>query len=180
MITVLHHSLLAIALVTLLELAVIARILLRPHRDPASRIAWIVVVGVLPLVGMFAYLLLGEVNIGRRRVKRLHGIRERMPPIPDSAAGGAADIATAIPERYRHLFQLGHSISGFHPIGGNTAHLLPNSNASDRRDGGRHRCREGSRSCAVLHLAAGPQRLQGRRGVEARGCARRDLPGHGR
>src|SRR5271167_4478472 len=37
MIATLHHSLLAIALITLLELAVIARILLRPHRDPASR-----------------------------------------------------------------------------------------------------------------------------------------------
>jgi cardiolipin synthase len=129
MIAALHHSLLAVALLTLLELAVIARILLRPHRDPASRIAWMVVVGALPLLGMLAYLFLGEVNIGRRRVKRLRGVRKRMPPIPDSVAGGVADIAAAIPERYRHLFQLGHSISGFLPIGGNTAHLLPNSNA---------------------------------------------------
>ena len=130
MIAALHHSLLAIALLTLLELAVIARILLRPHRDPASRIAWMVVVGALPLLGMLAYLLLGEVNIGRRRVERRRGVRERMPPIPDSASGGAADIAAAIPERYRHLFQLGHSISGFLPVGGNTAQLLPNSNAT--------------------------------------------------
>jgi cardiolipin synthase len=76
---------------------------------------------------MVAYLLLGEVNIGRRRVERLHGVRERMPSIPDAA--GSADVAAAIPERYRHLFQLGHSISGFLPINGNTAHLLPNSNA---------------------------------------------------
>ena len=129
MIAALHHSLLAIAFVTLLELAIIARILLRPHRDPASRIAWMVVVAALPFLGMLAYLLLGEVNIGRRRVKRLRGIRERMPPIPDSTASGAADVAAAIPERYRQLFQLGHSISGFHPIGGNTARLLPDSNA---------------------------------------------------
>ena len=50
----------------------------------------------------------------------------------------------------------------------------------DRRDGGRHRCRKGSRPCALLHLAAGPQRLQGRRGPEARGCPRRDLPRDGR
>ena len=127
MIAALHHSLLAIALVTLLELAVIARILLRPHRDPASRIAWMVVVGALPLLGMFAYLLLGEVNIGRRRVKRVRSVRECMPAMPDSAR--AADVAATIPERYRHLFQLGHSISGFLPIGGNTARLLPNSNA---------------------------------------------------
>ena len=130
MIATLHHSLLAIALVTLLELAVIARILLRPHRDPASRIAWVVVVGVFPLLGILAYLLLGEVNIGRRRVERLHAVLKRMPPIPCHAAGDAADPAAAVPERHQHLFCLGHSISGFHPVGGNTARLLPNSNTT--------------------------------------------------
>jgi cardiolipin synthase A/B len=130
MIATLYHSAPTIALITVLELAVIARILLRPHRDPASRIAWIVVVGVLPLVGMFAYLLLGEVNIGRRRVTRLHEVLKRMPPIPYHAAEGAADLAAVVPERHRHLFWLGHSISGFHPVSGNTAHLLPNSNAT--------------------------------------------------
>ncbi len=129
MIATLHHSLIAIALVTLLELAVIARILLRPHRDPASRIAWVVVVGLLPGLGMLAYLLLGEVNIGRRRVKRLHAVLERMPPIPSRPAGDAPDAATAIPERHWHLFQLGRSISGFDPVGGNAARLLPDSNA---------------------------------------------------
>jgi cardiolipin synthase A/B len=129
MIATLHHSLLAIALTALLELAVIARILLRPHRDPASRIAWMVVVAMLPVLGMLGYLLLGEVNIGRRRVERLHAVLARMPPIPcDTAA--ATDPAAVIPERHRHLFQLGHSISGFHPIGGNTARLLPSSNAA--------------------------------------------------
>ena len=71
MIDALRHSLIATGLITVLELAVIARILLRAHRDPASRIAWVVVVGMLPLLGMVAYLLLGEVNVGRRRVQRL-------------------------------------------------------------------------------------------------------------
>jgi cardiolipin synthase len=130
MIPTLHHSLLVVAIITLLELMVIVRILLRPHRDPASRIAWIVVVAALPLVGMFAYLILGEVNIGRGRVKRLHGILKRMEQIQCHADGDAADFAAAVPERYRHLFALGHSVSGFHPVGGNTARLLPNSNAT--------------------------------------------------
>src|SRR5208337_1063311 len=44
--------------------------------------------------------------------------------------GGVADPAAAIPERYRHLFDLGRSISGFDPVGGNTAQLLPNSDAT--------------------------------------------------
>ena len=180
MIATLHHSLLAIALVTLLELAVIARILLRPHRDPASRIAWVVVVGVLPLLGMFAYLLLGEVSIGRRRVARLHAVLERMPPFPSRPAGDGADLVAAIPERYRHLFELGRSISRFDPVGGNTARLLADSNATIDAMVADIDAAQGSRPCAVLHLAAGPQRPQGRRGPEARGRPRRDLPGHGR
>ena len=130
MITTLHHSLLVLALMTLLELAVIVRILLRPHRDPASRIAWVVVVGVIPLWGMLAYLLLGEVNIGRRRVQRLKALLERMPSIPGHAAGAMEEFAAVVPERYRHLFDLGRSINGFRPVGGNTGRLLPNSNAT--------------------------------------------------
>src|SRR5262245_25018311 len=129
MISEFHHSLLAFALITLLELTVIARILLRPHRDPASRIAWVVVVGMFPILGMVAYLLLGEVNIGRRRAERLHSVLARMPAIPWHAEAPAG-LAVGIPERHQHLFRLGHSISGFHPLGGNTARLLPDSNAA--------------------------------------------------
>jgi cardiolipin synthase len=124
--TALHHSVLAVASVTLLELVVIARILLRPHRDPASRIAWVVVVGVVPVLGMFGYLLLGEVNIGRRRVARLREVLRRMPAFPGPSVRNAIDI----PDRYQHLFDLGRSISGFDPVGGNAAHLLPDSNAA--------------------------------------------------
>jgi hypothetical protein len=97
MIDVLRHSLIGIGLVTLLELAVIARILLRPHRDPASRIAWVVVVGVLPLIGTLAYLLLGEVSIGRRRVQRLHTVLGRMPPFPGHLAEHALAFAITSP-----------------------------------------------------------------------------------
>ena len=130
MLATFHHSMIALAVITSLELAVIARILVRPHRNPASRIAWMVVVGVLPLLGMFAYLLLGEVSIGRRRVQRLHAVIEQLPPFPRHSAGDTVDPVGGNPERYRHLFQLGHSISGFHPIGGNTAHLMHDSNAT--------------------------------------------------
>jgi cardiolipin synthase len=129
-IAALHHSVLAVAVVALLDLVVIARILLRPHRDPASRIAWVVVVGVLPVAGIFGYLLLGEVSIGRRRLARLHAALERMPAFPRQRVGDAVVSVEAIPGRYQHLFDLGRSISGFDPIGGNAAHLLPDSNAT--------------------------------------------------
>src|SRR6476646_8639708 len=106
-----HHSLPTLALITLFEVAVIVRILLRPHRDPASRIAWVVIVGVLPMVGIVAYLLLGEVNIGRRRVKRLHAVLKSLPQIPLHTAADPVDFAAVVPEPHRHLFRLGQSIS---------------------------------------------------------------------
>lgn len=118
----LNYSLVGI-LWALASLAVMARILLRPNRVPASRVAWLVVVGALPVVGIVAYLLLGEVSIGRRRVAR---VREALARIP-KYDGGTDEI---VPERYRNLFRLGHSISGFWPVGGNTGRLLADSNAT--------------------------------------------------
>lgn len=130
MLTALHHSMIAVATITVLELAVIARILVRPHRDPASRIAWVVVVAAFPLLGILAYLFLGETSIGQRRTRRLREVVERLPPFPQPVAADAVALEDTIPERYRHLFQLGHSISGMHPIGGNTARLTRDSNAT--------------------------------------------------
>ncbi len=129
MIATLQNSFPTIALLLLVQLVVMARILLRPHRDPSSRIAWLVVVSVLPLVGLFLYLMLGEVTIGRRRVARMRAVIAHLLPLPGPIDSNAASPELAIPTRYRHLFALGHSISGFQPTNGNTAQLLPNSNA---------------------------------------------------
>ena len=114
------YALLSIAL----TLAVMARIVLRPNRVPASRIAWLVVVGAVPLLGIVAYLLLGEVNIGRRRVARVRAV---LAELPRYVGEGSDDV---VPERYRNLFRLGHSVSGFWPVGGNTGQLLADSNAT--------------------------------------------------
>src|SRR5210317_1646341 len=61
----------------------ILRILLRPNRQAASRIAWIVVVLAIPLIGVIAYLLLGETNVGKKRVLRLKEVISRLPDPAD-------------------------------------------------------------------------------------------------
>src|ERR1043166_5788376 len=114
----------------LVHLGVIARVILRPHRDPASRIAWIVVIVVLPVIGILTYLLLGETSIGRRRVSRLHTVLAIMPDLTEVAGMNSPNLEPKIPEAYAHLFRLGHSINGFEPVGGNRATLLPDSNTT--------------------------------------------------
>ncbi|MGB5619344.1 MAG: cardiolipin synthase [Desulfobacterales bacterium] len=114
----------------LILIALIVRVLLRPHRDPASRIAWIVVLIVLPVLGILAYILLGETNIGRRRIERRREVHSRLPDVGDVIGADAANLQADVPQRYAHLFQVGKSVNGFDPVGGNRAHLLPDSNAT--------------------------------------------------
>jgi cardiolipin synthase len=116
----------AIIALALLELLVIVRVLLRPHRDPASRLAWLLLIALAPLAGMLAYLLLGETSIGRARAARLRKIERWLP----SFTLAADSVPVEIPERYARLFDVGRSISGFQPVGGNAARLLEDSNAT--------------------------------------------------
>ncbi len=126
-------SFLAAAFITLhvlIQFVLVVRALLRPHRDPASRIAWVVVIVALPVLGILAYVLLGEVNIGRRRVQRMGAVLARMPDVTDAAGADAKSLRPDVPERHAHLFRVGHSISGFEPIGGNSGRLLEDSDAT--------------------------------------------------
>jgi cardiolipin synthase A/B len=116
-----------LALHLLAQGLILIRVMLRPQRDPASRIAWVVVVLVLPVLGMLAYLVLGETNIGRRRAARMQRVLAELPP---AAAMGVAGSAPALPERLEGVFRVGQSLSGYLPVGGNTARLSGDSNAS--------------------------------------------------
>ena len=115
------------AIHVLIQAGLITRILLRQHRDPASRIAWIVVVLALPVVGIVAYLLLGETNIGAKRAERLRRILVAMPKVNQTPGWGAPMLRADVPEFYRPLFNVGRSISGFEPVGGNEARLMANT-----------------------------------------------------
>ena len=98
-----------------------AAILLRPNREPEARMAWLVVVFALPFGGAVAYLLLGSTSIGRKRLARLTRVAEALPaPVPD-----VADTQARGP--YEALFRVGQSISGYAPVGGNSARLMADS-----------------------------------------------------
>src|SRR4029077_7227871 len=114
----------------LVHLAVIARVILRPHRGPVSRVARIVIMLVRAVIGILTYILLGETSIGRRRVSRLHAVLTGMPDLTKAPGMDSPNLQPKIPETYAHLFRLGHSVNGFEPVGGNCASLLPDSNAT--------------------------------------------------
>jgi len=115
-----------------LQITFIIRALLRPYREPASRLAWIVVIAVAPVVGILAYVLFGDTNIGRRRIARMREALKRLPSLSEISGGsnGAGGNHGAIPKRYTPLFRVGQSISNYPPAGGNRARLLEDSDAA--------------------------------------------------
>jgi len=112
----------------LIQITLIVRVLLRPHREPASRIAWIVLIIAIPVVGILAYILLGEANIGRRRAERMRSVFSRLPNVAEVAAADLTTVQIDVPEAYAHLFQVGKSVNGFRPVGGNRGQLMHDSN----------------------------------------------------
>jgi cardiolipin synthase len=106
------------------------RIIIRPHRDPASRLAWLVVIIFAPVIGIIAYILLGEVNIGRSRVRRAREILDQLPRLHDAPGGADPAIQPTENDVYAHLYRATGSINGFSAHGGNTARLMSDSNAA--------------------------------------------------
>ena len=108
------------------EAFVLFRAMIRPHREPTSRLAWVIVIIILPVVGTILYLLFGEARISTTRKERGRTIDETLPRAPH-------DLRTmqAMSEsRYDAPFDLALTVNGLGPTSGNRALLLPDSNAA--------------------------------------------------
>ncbi|WP_200879070.1 cardiolipin synthase [Sphingopyxis sp. MWB1] len=107
-------------------IAVIGRVLLRPQREPASRIAWLIAIIAVPLVGVIAYLLLGEARVSRSRRERYRAIEEHLPH-----PGGADDVRARLRGApYAGAFALAETVNQLPPTDGNRAILPPDSNSA--------------------------------------------------
>jgi cardiolipin synthase len=105
------------------HLLTVLRAVTRPNRTPASRVAWVAVIMSLPIIGVVAYLLLGETSIGHERVRRLHEAEGRLAA-PSGAGTEPGDPVAAT------VSDLCRSINGFGPTRGNRVVLLGDPAAS--------------------------------------------------
>jgi cardiolipin synthase len=110
----------------LAELAVLVRVLLRPHREPASRLAWVIVVIALPLLGVIAYLIVGETRISGPR--REHG--RNIDAALTRPKGDPACLDQLGKGPHQAPFALARTINCLDPTCGNSAHLAADSNVA--------------------------------------------------
>jgi cardiolipin synthase len=107
----------------LISLLTVLRAITRPDRTPAARVAWIAAIMCLPVIGVVAYLFLGETSIGRERARRLGDAESRLAAPSGAAAGPRDPVAKSVSDLCR-------SINGFAPTPGNRVVLLGDPGAS--------------------------------------------------
>lgn len=116
----------------LLVLSFTIRILWRDDLSPSARLAWFIVLNVLPYVGSVVYFLFGEVDLGHRADRRHRQVFD------DIRAGGAThfgapDGLDLIDRAYQPAFRYASSINGFHTVPGNRATLMADAAETTRR-----------------------------------------------
>ena len=113
-------------LLVLVEVGFLFRVLTRPHREPASRLAWLIVIIAVPVLGMIAYLMLGEIRISGRRRSRGREIEARLP----RPSGDESCIRELEAGPHEAPFELARSISSLNPTTGNSARISADSNVA--------------------------------------------------
>lgn len=99
-------------------------VLFRSRREPSVGLAWLAVTLSLPVVGAVAYLLFGEIRLGRRRIARHNEIvarvespEVRVPHAPEARASALLGVDMQIA-------QLAESVGGNIPLAGNKLELF--------------------------------------------------------
>ena len=99
---------------------VVARVLVRPRMEPSARLAWIMVVEALPLVGIGAYLLFGEVRMRQAEVQKMHDIRDRLTGLWQPSPQQVDEA----PRIARPVVAANRSVGGMEAVAGNQVDLL--------------------------------------------------------
>lgn len=104
-----------------LALAVSIRVLLRPRLEPTVRLSWILVIELVPIVGIIAYVLFGEIRMRRTEVQRMADVRDRL-----TNAWTPSPFAVIRPQgETLPVVAACEATGGFEAVRGNRIKLLP-------------------------------------------------------
>ena len=99
-------ALLAVVFYWLFSAAVTIRVITR-RRPVSGTLAWLMVIYVIPLIGAVLYLMIGELNLGRRHAKRTRAmIFTRRASFPGHSS--AADRA----QRRKRTWLFSNAVAG--------------------------------------------------------------------
>jgi len=111
----------------LLKLLMIAILLLGKKKSDSAKIAWMMLIIMIPFVGTLIYLLIGTRRLGSHRRKHNKEIQECIPQsISFHVQDSRLQIADIDP-KYYSISHIAETIGGSHVLGGNNASLFGDS-----------------------------------------------------
>ncbi len=105
-------------------------------RNPASAIAWLLVIALFPYIGLIIYFILGSPRLPRRRMARKEAmdaiLRERIEQASKEGAGAWKSVEGA-EERLQPFLALGTNLGGMPMTGGNQVEVISDYDEVFRR-----------------------------------------------
>lgn len=117
----------------LIVIAFTIRILLRDDLSPTARLAWFIVLNVMPFAGTVVYFLFGEVDLGKRAIRRHDAVFTEIRNHLAAIGGQPDDASGSVDPAYRQAFKYAASINGMKPVDGNRAELLEDATTARAR-----------------------------------------------
>ncbi len=104
----------------IIALLVSIRVILRPRLEPTVRLSWILVIELVPLVGVIAYVLFGEIRVRSAEVSTRASVRSFLSGLWQSSP----ERVRAPPAFAAPVIAANRAIGGFEAVAGNRAALL--------------------------------------------------------
>ncbi|WP_367107327.1 cardiolipin synthase [uncultured Psychrobacter sp.] len=116
----------------ILLLLISLRVLARDNLTAPARLAWLVILFILPYVGVVVYWLFGEVHLGRNFERNYKQVINKLHQNNPEVLGSATAIEAIKPE-YRAAFAYSANVTGFRTTLGNRAELMADAAETSRR-----------------------------------------------
>ncbi len=118
---------LAIILHALLVMSIALRIIWRDNLTPVARLAWFIVILIIPYLGVIVYWMFGEITLGLNANTQAQQDLKRLRQYAPQVLGENNTITENIEDNYRAGFYYSQSVNGFYPIADNQLTLMPDA-----------------------------------------------------
>lgn len=109
------------------------RILSRHDLTSSARLAWMVVLFILPYIGVVVYWMFGEVHLGSDFSRKHEQIIDKLHTQNPEVLGSDEALTHAIKTEYQAAFAYSANVTGFHTTVGNHAELMADAAETHKR-----------------------------------------------
>lgn len=109
------------------------RVLARHDLTAPARLAWLVILFLLPYFGVLVYWMFGEVHLGRNFTRERQKIIDKLHQHRPEVLGSDVALLHAVKPEYRAAFAYSAKATGFQTTVGNRAELMTDANETRTR-----------------------------------------------